>query len=600
MLPNELFTVNKKSFDHLVALEGERKISYQELSVLTEFMLSKISALITQKKQPYVLLFNNNIEYVVSFLAAIHFGPVMPMNPGLPVESIEDIVSSLSPAMIIHDSANANKAQALASRMGLKVYEAKLDALLSETTGNHASDEIINPPVANDVALILHTSGTTAKPKCVPLTYANLKASIQNITKTLKLDETDRNLNMMPLFHIHGIVASMLSTLSSGGTLILKETDFEGFTHQLQSDKPTWYTAVPTIHHKIYHSLIKQPQINKLHLRFIRSCSSPLSEVLQQSIQKLLNIPVVQAYGMTEAAHQVTTNSVVQGGKLNSVGTTNEIISVRIIGEKNEILSTGEVGEVCIRGTNVFQGYLNNPKANEESFVDGYFRTGDLGFLDADGYLFLTGRKKEMINKGGFKITPLQIDQQLLKHPLIKEAITFPIPHETLGDDIAVMIVGDKRLSEEIIYTYLGDKLADYMLPGKIYFVDEIPKSATGKINRLSLAKSLPKTTSGSQRPQTQLEQELVDAWQNILSLQKIHTDDNFFDLGGNSLSASQFYNYVLIHYEIYLEPIDIYKAPTVTKMAELITHRQRFTPNDWLTNIEHVVKKYEEQVHKT
>lgn len=596
----KLIDFNNKDLEwDLVALESSHhKLTYKTLARLIDYLESQVVSFASVKSRPFVLLFNNNIEYVATFLAVTRLGPVMPMNSSLPADIMADIVKPLAPSLIIHDPLNATIAKELGNKIGVETHAVALEIALDQSKEYERNNDLFHYPQENETALILHTSGTTATPKCVPLSYKNLQESIKNIVLTLELKKGDRNLNMMPLFHIHGIVASMLSTLASGGTLILKDIDYTKFADYLSLDKPNWYTAVPTIHHKIYHTLSSSPEPIKHALRFVRSCSSSLPEVLQQKTQELFKVPIVQAYGMTEAAHQVATNPIsLTKTRVNSVGTTNNFVSVRIIGDDSRILNTREVGEVCIQGSNVFEGYMNNPKANKESFIDGYFKTGDLGYLDEEGFLFLTGRKKEIINKGGFKISPLQIDQIILKHPQIKEAITFPVPHETLGDDIGLMIVGDKQLNEQIIYEFLGDKLPEYMLPTKIYFVDEIPKSATGKINRLSIAKQLTPAKQASRLPQSQLEKDLAQVWQKLLMIPNVYLDDNFFQLGGNSLVAAEFYNHVANKYQAFLNPIQLYQSPTISKMGEIIAACKKNGEEDWLTGVELILKKYEDQL---
>ncbi|HRD70839.1 MAG TPA: non-ribosomal peptide synthetase [Legionella sp.] len=596
----KLIDFNNKDLEwDLVAVENSHhKLTYKTLARLIDYLESQVVSFASVKSRPFVLLFNNNIEYVATFLAVTRLGPVMPMNSNLPADIMADIVKPLAPSLIIHDPLNATIAKELGNKIGVETHAVALETALDQSEEYERNNDLSHYPAENDTALILHTSGTTATPKCVPLSYKNLQESIKNIVLTLELKKGDRNLNMMPLFHIHGIVASMLSTLASGGTLILKDIDYTKIADYLSLDKPNWYTAVPTIHHKIYHTLSSRPKPLKHALRFVRSCSSSLSEVLQQKTQELFKVPIVQAYGMTEAAHQVATNPIsLTKTRVNSVGTTNNFVSVRIIGDDSRILNTREVGEVCIQGSNVFEGYMNNPKANKESFIDGYFKTGDLGYLDEEGFLFLTGRKKEIINKGGFKISPLQIDQIILKHPQIKEAITFPVPHETLGDDIGLMIVGDKQLNEQMIYEFIGNKLPEYMLPTKIYFVDEIPKSATGKINRLSIAKQLTPAKQASRLPQSQLEKDLAQVWQKLLMVPNVYLDDNFFQLGGNSLVAAEFYNHVANQYQVFLNPIQLYQSPTISKMGEIIEACQKNGEEDWLTGVELILKKYEDQL---
>lgn len=597
MQANSLFFTWDDNLDNL-ALESARvRLTYRQLSGLINFLAAQFSLWGDRRsEQPIVLLFDNNIEYVAAFLAALKLSAVMPINPKLPSEQIVAVLAPLRPAIIVHDAAHAKKAALLASELNMASYEVTLDPILSCAEQNEQQNYAVTERKEDDVALILHTSGTTAKPKCVPLTYKNLAASIKNIVATLQLSFTDRNLNMMPLFHIHGIVASMLSTLASGGAFILKDINYKDIAYQLKTDRPTWFTAVPTIHHKIYQELVKGGHQHDAtsSLRFIRSCSSALSQELQQKMQVLLNVPIIQAYGMTEAAHQVASNPLrLDKTKLLSVGKPTGTVDIAILGEEGRFLACGATGEVCIKGENVFSGYWENPQANQDSFVHGYFKTGDLGYLDEEGYLFLTGRKKELINKGGFKISPLQIDQIVLQHSGVLEAITFAMPHETLGDDIGLMVVPASVLSEQTVYEHLTEHLADYMLPSKIFIVDEIPKSATGKINRLSIFSLLPETPTQRQ-PQNALEEELKNLWEKILMVPTVGVDDNFFQLGGNSLLAADLYRYLLETHQIQLLPIAIYQSPTITKMAKVILQHKTSKEADWLHGVEEIIKRYE------
>lgn len=599
MQVSSLFFTWDNHLDNL-ALEGAREsLTYRQLSRFIDLLAAQCSLrLDSRSAKPIVLLFDNNIEYVAAFLAALKISAVMPINPKLPLEQIVSVLAPLQPAILFHDAEHAPKAALLAADLNMDSYEVSLDAIFSCTEKNEPQNYVVTKRKEEDVALILHTSGTTAKPKCVPLTYKNLAESIKNIVATLQLSSADRNLNMMPLFHIHGIVASMLSTLASGGTLILKEIDYKDIGYQLKTDKPTWFTAVPTIHHKIYQELSKaeDKQDATSSLRFVRSCSSALSQALQQKLQVLLNVPIIQAYGMTEAAHQVASNPLqMDKTKLLSVGKPTGTVDIAILGEEGSFLECGTVGEVCIKGKNVFSGYWENPQANHDSFVREYFKTGDLGYLDEEGYLFLTGRKKELINKGGFKISPLQIDQIVLQHPGVSEAITFAMPHETLGDDIGLMVVPVSLISEQTIYEHLQEHLADYMLPSKIFVVDEIPKSATGKINRLSIFSLLPEKPTQSQ-PQNALEAELKNLWEKILMVPTVGVDDNFFQLGGNSLLAADLYRYLLDVHQIQLLPMAIYQSPTIAKMAKVILQHKTNREKDWLDGLEEIIKRYEAQ----
>ena len=339
---------------------------------------------------------------------------------------------------------------------------------------------------------MLHTSGTTSRPKIVPLRQRNLAASAQNIATSLHLTAADRSLTVMPLFHIHGIMAGLLAPLSAGGCVVATP-GFDAFKfHRWLDDlRPTYYTAVPTMHQMV---LARSPEARRTtNLRFVRSSSASLPGPVLDGLTELFAVPVVEAYGMTEASHQMTCNPLPPGTtKRGSVGIATGI-EVSILDAEHRVLPTGDRGEVAIRGATVVDGYENNPAANEAAFTAGWFRTGDEGVLDDEGYLFLTGRLKEQINRGGEKISPLEIDEILLRHPAIAEAVTFAIPHDKLGEEVgaAVVLVEGHVATEAELREFLRGQLAPFKVPKQIVVVAEIPKGATGKVQRIGLAARL-------------------------------------------------------------------------------------------------------------
>jgi acyl-CoA synthetase (AMP-forming)/AMP-acid ligase II len=346
---------------------------------------------------------------------------------------------------------------------------------------------------ADDIAMILHTSGTTSRPKRVPIRHRNLIASAGNIGRTYQLGSQDSTLCVMPLFHIHGIVASLLSTLASGGTVICPP-GFDGlkFFGWLDEFKPTWYSAVPTMHQLILARAERNAEIIKANpLRFIRSSSAPLPPVVLERLEETFGAPVLESYGMTEASHQMTSNPLPPAPhKAGSVG-IGIGVEAGIMDENGTLLAPGEIGEVVVRGPNIVDGYENNPEANASAFVDGWFRTGDQGYLDADGYLCLTGRIKELINRGGEKISPLEIDDVLLRHPAVAEALAFAVPHKTLGEEVHAAVVLKGEASERELRQHCAETLAEFKVPRQIHILEALPRGATGKLQRISMAKTL-------------------------------------------------------------------------------------------------------------
>ena len=349
---------------------------------------------------------------------------------------------------------------------------------------------------AADVALVLHTSGTTSRPKIVPLSHSNVCASAENIQVTLRLEAGDVCLNVMPLFHIHGLMAAVLATLGKGASVFAAPGfDALKFFSLLDQAKPTWYSAVPTMHQALLARAKRNREvIDRTRLRFIRSSSSSLPPQVLVELEKTFGVPVVEAYAMTEASHQMTCNQLPPG--LRKPGTVGCAAGpeVAIMDEAEaELLETGETGEVVIRGDNVSSGYENNPAANAECFVNGWFRTGDQGVMDKDGYLTITGRLKEIINRGGEKISPREVDEVLMDHAAVQQCVTFAMPHKSLGEEVAAAIVlrDGEHADEKEIRTFAGEHLATFKVPRKIIFLDEIPKGATGKLQRIGLAEKL-------------------------------------------------------------------------------------------------------------
>ncbi len=342
---------------------------------------------------------------------------------------------------------------------------------------------------------MLHTSGTTSRPKIVPLSQRNLAASAQHIARTLAFTSADRGLNIMPLFHIHGLIAGILAPLSAGGQVCCTP-GFNAlkFFAWMEEARPTWYTAVPTMHQTILARAANNRAVIEANpLRFIRSSSSAMPTQVIREIEETFGAPLVESYGMTEAAHQMAANPLPPA--VRKPGTVGIAAGpdVAIMDMQGALLPAGETGEIVIRGENVTRGYENNPKANAEAFTNGWFRTGDQGVMDADGYLTITGRLKEIINRGGEKVSPREVDEVLMDHPAVAQVVTFAVPHDKLGEDVgaAVVLREGASLTEKELRAFAAERLADFKVPRKVLFLDEIPKGATGKLQRIGLAAKL-------------------------------------------------------------------------------------------------------------
>jgi acyl-CoA synthetase (AMP-forming)/AMP-acid ligase II len=350
-------------------------------------------------------------------------------------------------------------------------------------------------PDPDHVALVLHTSGTTSRPKIVPLRQRNLAASARHIAQTLALTPSDRSLVIMPLFHIHGLIGALLSSMYAGASVHcppgFNALKFFGW---LDEAKATWYSAVPTMHQTVLARAERNAEIlARRKLRFIRSSSASLPPPVMKALEETFGCPVVESYGMTEATHQMASNPLPPAPRKPGTVGIAAGPEVAIMDPDGKLLSRGTIGEIVIRGPNVTAGYANNPKANAEAFTNGWFRTGDQGVMDADGYLSLTGRLKEIINRGGEKIAPREVDDVIMDHPAVAQVVTFGIPHDKLGEDVAAAVVlkEGQNVGEKELRDFVAGKLADFKVPRKILFLAEIPKGATGKLQRIGLAAKL-------------------------------------------------------------------------------------------------------------
>ena len=445
----------------------------------------------------------NGPEMASAFVCVAQVAVTAPLNPAYKREEFDFYLTDLKAKAIILSDGHQGPALDAALAHGLIVLRLAFDpdspagtfALHAETTGSAADTTTPGP---DDVALILHTSGTTSRPKIVPLLQSNIAASARHIGVSLALTPADRCLNVMPLFHIHGLVAAVSSSLAAGGAVwCAPGFDAMKFFGWMEAATPTWYTAVPTMHHTLLTRAARNADtIAKVPLRFLRSSSASLPPQVMLELAATFGAPVIEGYGMTEAAHQMASNPLPpRAQKPGSVGIAAGP-EVRIAHEVEDILIDG-VGEIVICGPNVTPGYESNPEANAKSFfmADGqrWFRTGDQGSFDADGYLGLTGRLKEIINRGGEKVSPLEVDAVLMDHPAVQQVVTFAMPHSKLGEEVAAAVVlrDGMAAGEAEIRAFCETRLASYKVPRRVVILEEIPKGATGKLQRIGLAEKL-------------------------------------------------------------------------------------------------------------
>ncbi len=580
---------------------GRPPISFAQLLAQVNRTAGQLRAAGINRNDCVAIVLPNGPEMAAAFLATATVVTAAPLNPAYRAPEFDFYLADLNAKAILVPAATEHPAIAVAQSRNVRVLEAAFDATgpagLFNIEGIAANDAAVDFAQHEDCAMVLHTSGTTSRPKIVPLTHRNLCASAANIRQTLELTPADQCLNVMPLFHIHGLIAAMLSSLSAGASVICTEgfiaPQFFGWIQLMQ---PTWYTAVPTMHQAILARASANGEIIAKHpLRFIRSSSAALPPAVARGLEAAFGPPVIEAYGMTEASHQMCSNPLPpRARKFGSVGPAAGP-QVAIMDDHGNLLPAGATGEVVIRGDNVTAGYQSNDEANTQAFTQGWFRTGDQGLLDEDGYLILTGRLKEIINRGGETISPREIDDALLEHPDVAQAVAFAMPDRRLGEEVAAAIVlrDGRSLRENDLIAFAAARLSDAKVPKRILILDAIPKGPTGKIQRIGLARKLgvveatedaaaPKYAA----PQTAAETVLVSLWAQMLSLDRVGVTDNFFDLGGDSITASRIIARVQDQLAVALPMLAFFETPTIRGMAPIIetaaaaTHREPHETN--------------------
>ena len=480
--------------NHPALVAPERPpLTYRQLRENIVRLAAQLNSFGLGRGDRIAIAMGNGPEMIITFFAAAMCGTAAPLNPKYKQEEFAFYYEDTQAKALITLPGTMELAhQAVTPDMMVISATPEADGTLSFNILNEPRTDRLNQLAEpDDFALILHTSGTTSRPKRVPIRHRNLVASAHNIIATYNLSADDTALCVMPLFHIHGIVGSMLSTLASGGTVVCPP-GFSAleFWKLLEIFKPTWYSAVPTMHQMLLARADRNLSVIQANpLRFIRSSSASLPPVVMERIEQVFNAPVLESYSMSEAAHMMTSNPLPpKARKPGSVG-YGLGVEVGIMDENGELLEKGNLGEVVVKGPNVFDGYENNPEANATAFVNGWFRTGDQGFLDDEGYLLLTGRLKELINRGGEKISPLEVDNVLLRHPAVAESLAFAVPHKTLGEDIHAALVLKGEVSEKELQAHCSALLAEFKVPRKFHILEELPRGATGKLQRINMAK---------------------------------------------------------------------------------------------------------------
>jgi acyl-CoA synthetase (AMP-forming)/AMP-acid ligase II len=490
-----------------ITAPGRPALDYGGLRSLVQRTLDLLNAQGIGRNDRLAIVLANGPEMATCFISAACGVATAPLNPAYRADEFEFYLSDLNAKALVVEHDSTSPAIAVAQKLGVRIIDLVAGSAAGDFTlrprdsGGASATPSTQGGFAQpgDTSMVLHTSGTTSRPKIVPLSQRNLCTSAANIARTLQFKPTDCGLNIMPLFHIHGLIAGVLAPLAAGSQVFctpgFNALKFFGW---MDEAKPTWYTAVPTMHQAIVGRASKNKDVIARHpLRFIRSSSSSMPPQVIKELEAAFGAPLIEAYGMTEATHQMCSNPLPPAvRKPGAVGLAAGP-EVAIMGEDGVLLPPGGIGEIVIRGGNVTAGYESNPKANAEAFTTGpeagWFRTGDQGTMDADGYISLTGRLKEIINRGGEKISPREVDEILMDHPGVAQVVCFGMPHPKLGEEVAAVVVlrEGAAATERELQDFVSQRAADFKVPKKILFMEEIPKGATGKLQRIGLAAKL-------------------------------------------------------------------------------------------------------------
>jgi acyl-CoA synthetase (AMP-forming)/AMP-acid ligase II len=490
--PESLLSILHESSQHpaLICPDDGTVVPHSELATSVHRLAGLLAGLGVRRGQRVAIVMPNGPEVVELLLAVAALGATAaPMNPGYTRAEYEFYLSDLDPGLLLIQAGRGADARAAAGgRTVVDVSVRPQGAPQLSVAGTRAGRELpFEPGSAGDVALLLHTSGTTRRPKQVPLLQRNLVASVRAIAAHYRLGPADVSYCAMPLFHVHGLIASTLAQLAAGGSVVTpRRLSQRRYWQQAGAHGVTWVSASPTIHTElIEHGTGPAPSI-----RFVRSCSSALSPVLFRRLEELYQAPVLEAYGMTEASHQMTSNPLPPGRRLpGSVGVPAGA-EVRIVDKAGRDLPAGQPGEVAVRGPGLTPGYLGDAEANAESFFDGWFRTGDRGLLE-DGHLRLEGRIKELIIRGGENISPGEVEDALKAHPAVTDAVCFGIADDKYGQVVGAAVVLRGEADPAQLRASCRASLADFKVPKVIHVVNEIPRTPTGKVQRSLIASRL-------------------------------------------------------------------------------------------------------------
>jgi oxalate---CoA ligase len=573
-----------------IAFTGSAPLSYRELQSLIDEVRTDLRVGGFSRSARIAIASTSGPHAALAIIAVACSAVAIPLNPKHTLDEIERCFAILRPdaVILLRDSDSAARRAAernnLAIIEGIPAKQGSLGLKLDMPQARKAAPATEPDPEAP--AFILQTSGTTSEPKSIPFSHRNMLAAAARLQAWFKLTPHDRCLTVSPIYYSHGLKVTVFTPLLTGGTVAFPADPSKfSYSEWFETLGPSWYSAGPTLHRLIFDQTQSRADAKTMHaLRFVLSGGAPLPRDIREGLQQVLGIPVVEHYGSSEAA-QISANLLPPDRSKPGTSGTPWPETVMIVGESGRQLVPGERGEILVRGPTVMSGYLDAPELNRASFVDGWLKTGDIGSLDEEGFLTLHGRQKDLINRGGEKIWPIEIDEALMRHPAVAEAAAFAVPHPRLGEDVAAAVVLNPAMTASTIdlRAYLTDQLASFKIPRRIIVVDQLPKGLTGKVLRRRLGESLA-TAAPSVAPNTSdsssLSTQLIGLWERLLKSAPINIDDDFFDKGGDSLLAVELLSELERLTGRTVPSSMLFEAATIRQLTQRLSEEDNLQPN--------------------
>ena len=548
-------------------------VSYADVLTTAETITSALRALGVTDLDHVAFSVPRSPLGIIGFLGISGAAICCPLNPRLKEIEYEGFFQTVRPNLLV--AASPSGADLAAARQGIPVATLAPDGRLSlQTDGEFQTAATADR--GERYALFLRTSGTTGMAKNVLLTHSNILAAGTTIQQAFDLGTQDLCLNLMPTHHVHGLISAGISSLIAGSAAICAESfSVESFNEIFEQWQPTWFTGSPAMHialREYYRQRGSRP--NNPRLRFFRSSSAPLPASVIGDLEEQFQAPLIETYGLTETASMICTNPLPPAvRKLGSVGLARGA-EMKIVDDDGQEVAVGTTGEIVVRGPSVINQYGAPTLKGGDAFFDDWLRTGDLGSVDKDGYFFITGRRKELIKRGGMSVYPVEVDNVILMDQRVSEVVTFSVPHPTLGEEVvsAVVVSESKAVTGRDLRDPLFDKLSSYKIPAEIYVVDSLPKTEAGKINRIDLAAELSHLFEPAQvPPNSRLETDLLKAWRKALDRDDIGVTDNLFVFGADPLRAVQVGNDVPNPDGKTLTASRAFRCPTIREQAEIL-----------------------------